>query len=106
MPGRNITLPGREEILRKLLEVDPELERFAPYLAPWARKIVREPERMVIIITMAIEQFMEETGSTPDRKGMLVHYAPEIAEALAGRNGFSEEVRTILKDELRRASKR
>ena len=99
-------MPSREKILQKLLAVDPKLEMFAPYLAPWARKIVREPERMVLIIIMAIEQFMEETGSTPDRKGMLVHYAPEIAEALAGRNGFSREVRTILRDELRRVGKR
>ncbi len=99
-------MPSREKILQKLLAVDPELARFASYLYPWAGEKVRRSWMMVIIIHTAIEQFMEETGSTPDRKGMLVHYAPEIAEALAGRNGFSREVRTILRDELRRVGKR
>ncbi|MBI2013029.1 MAG: hypothetical protein HYS88_01075 [Candidatus Colwellbacteria bacterium] len=100
MPNRSITLPDQNGILKSLLAVDEELRQFAPYLYPWAGETVRDHWKMVSIIETAIEQSVEANGGAPSRRGALVHYSPEIVEALCGKNGFAEAVKKDLKELL------
>ena len=106
MPSRSITLPPKAEMRKKLLAVDKELAMFAPYLIPWAGEVVRSPWKLVAIIEAAIEQCVEGAGSMPATRGALVHFSPEIVEALAGKNGFSDEVKKDLKEMLEHIGRR
>lgn len=106
MPNRSITLPLKEEMLKKLLAVDEELRPFAPYLYRWAGQTIKNPWKLVAIIEAAIEQYVEDAGRIPAIRGALVHFAPEIVEALAGKNGFADEVKKDLKEILERIGRR
>ena len=94
--GRKITLPGREEMLQKLIAVDSNVivqEKFYPYLLQGAGKEMG-PKGCVVMFRIALSEFEKKFSS--QERAVLQAETPFFIDALVGDKEFADWVKQHL----------
>lgn len=100
MSEKTVTLPEKEEMLRRLVEVNDEphfKERFYPILLKSAGQ-ERVAEGIVMMLSLAIHDYV--VGMPPIMANLMYMQAPRFIDALVSDPEVAEQAKSFLSEAL------
>ena len=100
MNKKTVTLPDRDEMLKRLLKVSDNShaqERFYPILLQSAGRVL-VAQGVVMMLTLAIYDYTE--GMPPMMTNLMYMQAPHIIEALVDDKEIADQAKAFLQETL------